>query len=58
VITETVFAWPGVGSLSITAINQRDYPVVQAVVLVLAVLVVLVNWLVDVTYHIFDPRVR
>src|SRR6266511_1636193 len=58
VITETVFAWPGMGMVTVTAIHQRDYPVVQSAVLVSAVLVVLINWFVDVLYHYLDPRIR
>jgi ABC-type dipeptide/oligopeptide/nickel transport system permease component len=58
VITETVFAWPGVGLATVTAIHQRDYPVVQCAVLVSAVIVVSINWAVDVLYHYIDPRVR
>jgi ABC-type dipeptide/oligopeptide/nickel transport system permease component len=58
VITETVFAWPGMGMVTVTAIHQRDYPVVQSAVLISAVLVVLINWFVDVLYHYLDPRIR
>jgi peptide/nickel transport system permease protein len=58
VITETVFAWPGLGMMTVTAINQRDYPVVQCAVFVSAVLVVSINWVVDVLYHVLDPRIR
>jgi peptide/nickel transport system permease protein len=58
VITETVFAWPGVGLVTVTAIHQRDYPVVQCAVLISAVLVVSINWLVDILYHYLDPRIR
>jgi peptide/nickel transport system permease protein len=58
VITETVFAWPGVGMVTVTAIHQRDYPVVQSAVFVSAILVVLINWFVDVLYHYLDPRIR
>jgi len=58
VVTETVFEWPGVGRLAITAINQRDYPVVQAVVFVLAITFVLVNLFTDVIYSYLDPRIR
>lgn len=58
VITETIFAWPGVGRMAIQAIYQRDFPVVQAVVLMLAVIFVLVNLLVDVVYAVIDPRIR
>jgi ABC-type dipeptide/oligopeptide/nickel transport system permease component len=58
VITETIFAWPGVGRLSVQAINNRDYPVVQAAVFTLASTFVLVNLVVDVLYTYLDPRVR
>ncbi len=58
VITETIFAWPGVGRLAIQAIYNRDYPVVQAAVFVLASIFVLVNLLVDILYTYLDPRVN
>jgi peptide/nickel transport system permease protein len=58
VITETIFAWPGVGRLSVQAIYNRDYPVVQAAVFVLASIFVLVNLIVDVLYTYLDPRIR
>jgi ABC-type dipeptide/oligopeptide/nickel transport system permease component len=58
VITETVFAWPGVGMVTVTAIHQRDYPVVQCAVFVSAVLVVSINWAVDTLYNFLDPRIR
>jgi ABC-type dipeptide/oligopeptide/nickel transport system permease component len=58
VITETIFAWPGVGRLSVQAIYNRDYPVVQAAVFVLATTFVVVNLLVDVVYTYLDPRIR
>ena len=58
VVVETVFAWPGIGSLLVDSIFARDYPVVQGVVLVIAVLIVVVNLLVDVVYTILDPRIR
>lgn len=57
-IVEQVFAVPGIGSLMIGAILQRDFPVIQAVALVFGVLVVLVNLLTDVAYAALDPRVR
>ncbi len=57
VIIETVFAWPGVGRLVVQAIFNRDYPLVQATVLVLAVLFVLVNLLVDLLYVYLDPQI-
>ncbi|MGH7320385.1 MAG: nickel ABC transporter permease [Candidatus Rokuibacteriota bacterium] len=58
VITETIFAWPGVGRLSVQAIYNRDYPLVQAAVFVLASIFVLVNLVVDLKYTYLDPRIR
>jgi peptide/nickel transport system permease protein len=58
VITETIFAWPGVGRLSVQAIYNRDYPVVQAAVFTLSATFVLVNLIVDVLYTYLDPRIR
>lgn len=58
VIVETVFAWPGIGRLMIDAISQRDFPVVQADVFVMATTVVIVNFLVDISYPLLDPRIR
>jgi peptide/nickel transport system permease protein len=58
VVVENVFALPGLGRLMLTAAMNRDFPVVQGVTLVLAVLVILVNLITDVTYSLLDPRVR
>ena len=58
VITETVFAWPGVGSLLVEAIQSRDYPVVQACVLLVSLSYVLVNTLTDLVYGWVDPRIH
>jgi peptide/nickel transport system permease protein len=58
VITETIFALPGVGRLLVDAIFQRDFPIVQGVVLFLAVNFLLVNLLVDLAYAWLDPRIR
>jgi ABC-type dipeptide/oligopeptide/nickel transport system permease component len=58
VITETIFAWPGVGRLLVQAINGRDYPLVQGCILFIATTYVAANLLVDVTYAWLDPRVR
>lgn len=58
VVTETVFAWPGVGRLVVDSIAQRDFPVVQAAVLVVAVIYVVVNLVVDLLYTVLDPRTR
>ena len=57
VITETIFAWPGIGELTIEAIQRRDYPLVQACVLVISVAYVLVNTLTDLVYTRVDPRI-
>jgi ABC-type dipeptide/oligopeptide/nickel transport system permease component len=56
-ITETVFSWPGIGRLTIQAIQTRDYPLVQGCVLVIAVAYVLVNFFTDIAYKLVDPRV-
>jgi len=58
VIIETVFNIPGIGSLMVSSIGTRDYPVVQAVTVVFALFVIVVNLLTDLTYSILDPRVR
>ena len=58
IITETIFAWPGVGRLLIQAINFRDYPLVQGCILFIALTYVLVNLLVDLAYGWLDPRIR
>jgi peptide/nickel transport system permease protein len=58
VVTESVFAIPGLGRLTIDAILRRDYPVIQGIVLLFSFLYVLVNLLVDVTYTLVDPRIR
>ena len=57
VIIETVFAWPGLGRLVVQAIFNRDYPLVQAAVLVLALIFVVVNFLVDIVYIYLDPQI-
>lgn len=58
VVVETVFNWPGAGSLIYQGVNARDYPVVQAGVIVVATLFILINLAVDTTYAFLDPRVR
>ncbi|MFP4201248.1 MAG: ABC transporter permease [Clostridia bacterium] len=58
VITEQVFAWPGIGTLLINGINARDYPMVQACILLIATVFVIVNLVVDLTYSVIDPRIR
>lgn len=58
VITETVFAWPGIGRLAVQSIYNRDFSVVEAVVVLMAVSFVLINLLVDICYAVIDPRIR
>ncbi len=58
VITETVFSWPGVGLLAVNAVLARDFPLVQAIVVFMAIVFVLVNLLIDVLYLKLDPRIR
>ncbi len=58
VVTETIFAWPGVGRLVVEAIFNRDFPVVQGVVLVVSLIFVVVSLLIDIAYAALDPRVR
>ena len=58
VVVEKVFNWPGLGTLAFDAISGRDYPVLQGTVTVLALLIVLVNLVVDVAYGLVDPRIR
>jgi peptide/nickel transport system permease protein len=58
VITETIFDWPGLGLLLFTAIQRRDYPMVQGCVLFIACIYVLVNWLTDLAYGLVNPQVR
>lgn len=58
VITETIFAWPGMGRLAIDSIYNRDFMVVEAVVVLMATFFVLVNLIVDILYSVIDPRIR
>lgn len=58
IITETIFAWPGIGRLLIDAINARDYPLAQGAVIVIALTYVAINLLTDIVYAAVDPRVR
>jgi peptide/nickel transport system permease protein len=57
VVTEQVFGWPGVGSLMVTAIEARDYPVIMGVTVMIAVAVLLANILTDLAYGLVDPRI-
>jgi peptide/nickel transport system permease protein len=58
VVTETVFAWPGIGRLAIQSIYNRDYPVVQSTVFIAAVLFIAINLVLDILYGVLDPRAR
>jgi peptide/nickel transport system permease protein len=57
VVVETIFGWPGIGNLLIQAIDRRDFPVIQATVVVVALMVIVVNLVVDISYTLIDPRV-
>jgi peptide/nickel transport system permease protein len=58
IITETVFAWPGVATLTVESIRNQDFPVVQCAVILLALVIVVVNLLVDFAVAVIDPRIR
>jgi peptide/nickel transport system permease protein len=58
IVTETVFAIPGIGRLTVDAILRRDYPIIQGVILLFSAVYVLINLLVDLSYRLFDPRIR
>jgi peptide/nickel transport system permease protein len=58
IVTETVFAIPGIGRLTVDAILRRDYPIIQGVILLFSGAYVLINLLVDLSYRLFDPRIR
>jgi len=58
IVTETVFAWPGMGRLAVESIYNRDYPVVQSAVFIAAVLFVAINLALDILYGVLDPRIR
>ncbi len=58
VVTEVVFNWPGIGRMMVDAIYTRDFPVVQAMVMIVAVIFIVVNLIVDIAYSFFDPRIR
>ena len=58
VVTESVFAIPGIGRLTVDAILRRDYPIIQGVILLFSTIYVLVNLAVDLSYRFFDPRIQ
>ena len=57
-VVETIFMWDGVGKLAVDSIMSRDYPVIQAYVIWMAVIYVFINLITDILYHYIDPRVR
>jgi len=58
VVTESVFTIPGIGRLTVDAVLARDYPTIQAVILLFSFVYVLINLVVDLAYRVFDPRIR
>lgn len=58
ILTETIFAWPGIGRWLVGSVTSRDYPVIQSAVLIIAVLIVIINLCVDVMYAVVNPRMR
>ena len=58
IITETIFSWPGIGRLTIDAINSRDYPMVQGCILMIALTYIVANLITDFAYRLLDPRIR
>lgn len=58
VVIESIFNWPGIGNMALLAIQQRDFPMVQGTVLAIAIVFTLINFLVDLTYSVLDPRVK
>lgn len=58
VLTETIFSWPGIGRLLVTAIESRDFPTVEGIVLIFAAMFIVVNFITDVLYTVVDPRVK
>ena len=58
IVTETIFSWPGIGRLTVTAISNRDYYLVQGCILVIGLTYVLVNFLTDLAYSALNPRIR
>ena len=57
-IVESIFMWDGVGKMAVDAINMRDYPIIQAYVMWMAIIYVVVNLITDLSYHFLDPRIR
>jgi peptide/nickel transport system permease protein len=58
ILTESIFAWPGIGNMAITAVNNNDFPVLQAVVFFFTILIVMMTFISDLSYAFIDPRIR
>jgi len=58
VLTETIFSWPGLGTYIVQAVNARDYPAIQGAIIFVALMVAIVNLIVDLLYAYIDPRIR
>ncbi|MGH9585974.1 MAG: ABC transporter permease subunit, partial [Acidobacteriaceae bacterium] len=58
IVTETIFSWPGIGRLTVSAINNRDYPLLQGCILAIGLTYVLVNLATDIMYVVINPRIR
>ena len=58
IVTEAIFSWPGLGRLTIQAINARDYPLAQGCILTIALTYILINLITDILYSVVDPRIR
>ena len=58
IITETIFSWPGLGRLTVDAINSRDYPMVQGCILMIALTYIFANVVTDFVYRLLDPRIK
>lgn len=58
VVTETVFAWPGIGQLVIQSVTWRDFPLTQALVLIIATAYIVINLIIDITYAYVNPKIR
>ncbi|MNE91988.1 Dipeptide transport system permease protein DppB [compost metagenome] len=58
VVTETIFSWPGVGQLIMQAVSNRDFPLVQASILIISILYILISFITDMVYLWIDPRIK
>jgi dipeptide transport system permease protein len=58
ILTETIFAWPGVGKWLVDSVGRRDFPAVQGGVLLIAIMIMIVNLIVDLLYGLINPRIR